>query len=190
LLDGHIVMQSTAIYRLPFDDDGGWNLGVGNWDEPGGGHGVGQPFGMGQEYAFDFGHVIGGNVRAARSGRVVFVENNAGNTVDTNAPNYDPNAPGYGTAILIRHRDGTAAAYDHLRFQSPRVVMDQTVQRGEIIALSGHTGRSFNPHLHFDVRQYWNSASDLGLTIPIYFEDKHHPSWRPQAGDALASNNS
>jgi murein DD-endopeptidase MepM/ murein hydrolase activator NlpD len=129
-------------------------------------------------------------VRAARAGTVVAVENNEGNNLDTNAPNYDPNAPGYGTAILIRHTDGTVAAYDHLKFQSTKVVMQQNVQRGEIIALSGHTGHSSAPHLHFDVRQYWHSPTELGPTIPIYFEDKHHASWRPQAGDVLASNNS
>ena len=166
-----------AIYRLPFDDDSAWEGGA-NWDDPGGGHGAGQA------YAFDLGHPVGGNIRAARGGQVVFVENNDGNT------NIDNTVPGYGTAILIRHWDNTVAAYDHLKFKSTKVKNEQFVLQGEIIALSGNTGQSSGPHLHFDLRTFWNSPSDHGPTIPVQFEDKNHVAWRPKKGDVLASNNS
>jgi hypothetical protein len=115
---------------------------------------------------------------------VAFVENHDGNT------NTDPSVPGYGTAILIRHVDGTVAAYDHLKYKSTKVVKDQYVFQGEIIALSGNTGHSSAPHLHFDLRMFWNNANDFGPTVPVQFEDKNHVSWRPKNGDPLASNNS
>src|SRR3954449_1245303 len=117
-----------SVYRLPFDDDGQW-AGGGNWDDPAGGHGPG-----GQAYAFDFGHPVGGTVRAARGGRIVFVENNDSNTND------DAPVPGYGTAILIRHAEGTVAAYDHLEYKSPKVGLGDSVLQGQPIAdVSGHS---------------------------------------------------
>jgi hypothetical protein len=166
-----------TIYRLPFDDDDKWQfLGLGNWDDPAsGGH---------QHYAFDFRHPVGGVVRAARDGVVAFVENH-----DGNIPAGD-NVPGYGTAILIRHIDSTVADYEHLKFNSPKVVKGQYVLQGEIIALSGNTGNSHDPHLHFGLSMFWNSDSDRGPGVPIQFEDKNHVAWRPFIGDALASNNS
>jgi hypothetical protein len=170
--------KPAIVYRLPFDDDGGWTLSTGNSDDPGGGHGSSQPF------AFDFSHPVGGNVRAARGGKVIFVENNAGNTF------VDPTAPGYGTAILIRHSDNTISAYDHLKYQSPKVSLGQIVSRGQVIALSGNTGRSTGPHLHFGAAQFWNSPKDSGPDLKVYFEAKNHIFWLPRVGDAILSNNS
>jgi hypothetical protein len=173
-----------ATYRLPFDDDGAWQGGA-NWDDPAGGH----P--LSQAYAFDFGHPVGGNVRAARSGWVADVENLDGNTgLDPHAWKIVPNMRGEGTTIWIRHMDGTVAAYCHLKYQSTKVVKGQYVLQGEIIALSNHTGNSSSPHLHFDLRINWNSRDNFGPTVPVQFEDKNHVSWRPKSGDPLASNNS
>ena len=166
-----------TVYRLPFDDDGQWTtVPQGNWDDPATtGH---------QPYAFDFAHPVGGTIRAARGGEVVFVENHDGNT------NQDASVPGYGTAVLVRHVDGTVAAYDHLKFNSTKVVKTQRVLQGDVLGLSGNTGQSGGPHLHFDVRTFWNKLDDLGPDIPVQFIDKNHSAWRPSVGDPLASNNS
>lgn len=173
-----------AVYRLPFDDDGDWQCSQGNWDDPVRAH----P--LDAAYALDFPHAVGANIRASRSGTVVLVENNAGNSLDSTHPSFDPSAPQYGTAIFIRHTDGTVAVYMHLQFESPTVEKGQFVFQGEIIALSGDTGHSSGPHLHYDLRVAWNSLSDWGQSIPFQFEDKNHSTWRPKSGDALASNNS
>ena len=184
-----------AIYRLPFDDDGAWQ-GGGNWDDPAGGHGPDQA------YAFDFGHPTGGNVRAARSGVVADFRND----VDFNTynwteedwkkylekyPNDERSSIGGGSHVLVRHSDDTVAAYCHLTANKTFITKKgQWVAQGEVIGLSGKTGSAGGPHLHFDLRVFWNSADDLGPTIPVQFEDKNHVSWRPKQGDALASNNS
>jgi murein DD-endopeptidase MepM/ murein hydrolase activator NlpD len=90
---------------------------------------------------------------------------------------------------MIRHADNTAAAYLHLQKGSLLVKKNQQVARGQIIALSGNTGNSSNPHVHVDVRKYWNSPSDMGPTLPIKFQDKTRRCWRPRFGDVFESNN-
>ena len=51
----------------------------------------------------------------------------------------------------VQHADGTIAVYGHLAHDGVLVGVGQQVARGEPIALSGHTGFSFAPHLHFSV---------------------------------------
>lgn len=55
-----------------------------------------------------------------------------------------------GTTIVIDHRNGYTTSYSHL--QSVKVKRGQRVQRGDIIALSGNSGLSLAPHLHYEVR--------------------------------------
>lgn len=60
------------------------------------------------------------------------------------------NAGGYGYYVCIDHGNGLATLYGHCSKLLAKV--GQTVQAGDIIALSGSTGRSTGPHLHFEVR--------------------------------------
>ncbi len=56
----------------------------------------------------------------------------------------------HGKAIVIDHGNGYETSYSHLL--DIRVKRGQTVKRGDIIALSGNSGLSFVPHLHYEVR--------------------------------------
>ena len=50
---------------------------------------------------------------------------------------------------MIDHGNGLATLYGHCSKLLARV--GQNVQAGDIIALSGSTGRSTGPHLHFEL---------------------------------------
>ena len=59
----------------------------------------------------------------------------------------------YGTYVVIRHANGLQSYYAHGTRGSIVVKPGQTVKQGEKIMLSGNTGNSQGPHLHFEVRK-------------------------------------
>jgi len=92
-------------------------------------------------HAVDFAAAPGTTVLAARDGVVMQVEM------------HDAGA-GHGRANLVRilHGDGSMAVYAHLQPGGALVHPGQRVRRGQPIAVSGNSGASTGPHLHFAVQ--------------------------------------
>ncbi len=73
---------------------------------------------------------------------------------------------GYGNHVLIDHGFGYKTRYAHLK--SIALVEGMKVKRGECIGLSGNSGKSSGPHLHYEVlykNNYVNPANYYDLTI-------------------------
>jgi murein DD-endopeptidase MepM/ murein hydrolase activator NlpD len=78
---------------------------------------------------------------------------------------------GYGNQVVIDHGFGYKTRYAHLK--SVGVVEGMKVKRGECIGLSGNSGRSSGPHLHYEVmykERHVNPANyyDLSITPEEY----------------------
>ncbi|MFR9724738.1 M23 family metallopeptidase [Streptomyces sp. MS19] len=74
----------------------------------------------------------------------------------------------YGNQVVIRHADGHYSQYAHL--SSISVSVGQSVATGQQIGLSGSTGNSTGPHLHFEVRTGPDYGSDID---PIAYLAQH-----------------
>ena len=67
---------------------------------------------------------------------------------------------GYGNLVVIDHGGGIATAYGHN--SSIVVGYGSTVSQGQTISLSGSTGNSTGPHVHFEVRVNGSPVDPLG----------------------------
>ncbi|MBA0049924.1 LysM peptidoglycan-binding domain-containing protein [Streptomyces sp. AJS327] len=65
----------------------------------------------------------------------------------------------YGNEVVVRHDDGKYTQYAHLSSLSVR--SGQQVDTGEQLGLSGSTGNSTGPHLHFEVRNGPSYGADI-----------------------------
>ena len=71
-------------------------------------------------------------------------------TADGTAPTFAQRNSTSGQTVVIDHGNGYETSYNHL--SKINVRKGQQVRRGDIIALSGDTGLSLAPHLHYEVR--------------------------------------
>jgi murein DD-endopeptidase MepM/ murein hydrolase activator NlpD len=97
-------------------------------------------------HALDFAVPEGSPVLAARAGVVVFLENRYFES-GLDVQKYQQRA----NQVRILHEDGSMATYAHLFPASITLEPGQRVEVGERIGLSGNTGFSSGPHLHFAV---------------------------------------
>lgn len=130
---GKIKDDTSYVYALPFEK-GRSHLVV---------QGYFSRFSHRNRIAVDIKMKKGTKVCAAKDGVVMrVVENNTrGGWSKKNRP--------YANLIVIQHADGTRTGYWHLRHNGALVNVGDTVKRGQVIGLSGRTGFSAFPHLHF-----------------------------------------
>lgn len=111
-------------------------------------------------YSVDFDMPIGTLVTAVKKGRVVYVVQNF--------PNGDLTA-GHENVVIIIHDDTTYSRYSHLTTGGAFVKVNQMVMPGDSVGLSGNSGESNHPHLHFDVTKTFTGRNDQ--TIPFDFKN-------------------
>ncbi|MBV7476818.1 peptidoglycan DD-metalloendopeptidase family protein [Pseudomonas sp. PDM31] len=114
-------------------------------------------YGPKNRYAMDIAMPEGTPIIAARAGVVVKVENSQTGRGSNPSGNF----------VRVLHSDGTMGVYLHLKKGSVRVGEGQRVEVGSALALSGNTGNSSGPHLHFVVQR--NTGMGL-VSIPYQFK--------------------
>lgn len=151
--------NDDSLYRLPYKCGTSQLCSQGNF---------GSSHQGSQAYAWDFAMPKGTEVYAARGGKIAYLEVRS----PPGSPCYDP--PGLleqchnkANFIGIRHADGTVGLYMHLR--EMKVKLGANVTQGQLIGLSGNTGYTSGPHLHFQLQ------NDCGIwfcsSVPVKFAD-------------------
>ncbi len=118
--------------------------------------------------ALDFKMKRGTKILAARGGIVIRMEerNNKGGG--------NKRYRQYANLVVIEHNDGTKAGYWHLQQNGVLVNLGDTVKQEQVIALSGKTGFSAFPHLHFLA---WTNKNNTWQQIPTRFMTSKGPKY-------------
>ena len=127
-----------------------------------------------EEYALDFEMPVGTPVHAARSGVVARVQ--AGSSLGC----FYAGCGRYANFIVVLHSDGTTGEYYHLQQDGVFVATGDSVARGQLIGLSGNTGYTASPHLHFAVYRATNNGETQ--SVPIRFQSAVGVISRPRSG--------
>jgi murein DD-endopeptidase MepM/ murein hydrolase activator NlpD len=135
LKTGKIKNDNSFVYSLPYKI-GNRYLFI---------QGANSCFSHQNELSYDFKMKKGSGICAARGGVVIAVKYNS------DKGGLDAKYMNDGNHIIIEHNDGSVAQYWHLQLNGVLVKIGDTIQQGQLIGLSGNTGFSAFPHLHFQV---------------------------------------
>ncbi len=148
--DANLTEDTKHLYALPFEKGKAYEIMQANFGRVS--HDKKTSF-----YAIDFTMPEGTPVHAARAGIVI-------KTQDKYTEHGGEELKYKANTIAIFHEDGTIGHYDHLQPQGVFVKPGDYVKTGQYIGLSGYTGYTTKPHLHFVVQNGKNEA------VPIYFK--------------------
>ncbi len=158
---------TTSPYVVPWEAGTSHKIGQGNC-------GPASHYGR-DKYAYDVEMPIGTNIVAIRGGTVdKVVEDKSDGNGCSAGENH----------IYITHSDGTTSQYFHLTLNGSLVAEGDVVTQGQVIGLSGNTGCSGGPHLHFQVV----TDPDGGISIPITFSNVGANARGLQTGKSYTAN--
>jgi murein DD-endopeptidase MepM/ murein hydrolase activator NlpD len=138
LQKGILKDDSSYIYQLPYEENKTHLLVQGYFSH----------YTHKHRAALDFKMKKGTKICAARAGIVVRLKED-GKKGGTSIKNRS-----FGNMIVIQHEDSSRTGYWHLQFNGVLVNIGDTVKQGQVIGLSGKTGYTYFPHLHFIVWRY------------------------------------
>lgn len=132
-----------------------------------------------ERYAVDFDMPEGTTVHAARGGIVARIEDS--HSIGC----WEDGCGHYANFIVVLHDDGTTGEYYHLRQNGVLVRPGERVVTGDPIGLSGNTGHTTMPHLHFAVYR----ADEWGRTqsLPVRFGHRDGIADWPRHGERLVA---
>lgn len=158
--------DDNYIYSLPYQDGNAYRVL----------QGYGSRFSHqgNEEFAVDFDMDTGTAVHAARDGIVARIEESHSKGC------WEDDCGQYANFVVILHSDGTTGEYYHLDHEGVLVNVGDTVARGQVIALSGNTGHTTMPHLHFAV--YRPLSWGRTQSIPVRFQSTDGIIDRPRRG--------
>lgn len=152
LKGGKFIDDSSYIYTLPFENNKKVFL-IQAYDSKMSHKG---------EYALDFKVKKKTKICAARDGIVTVARG------DSDKGGLKPENLSDGNHISIQHYDGSVAHYWHLIKDGVFVKVGDTIEKGQLIGLTGNTGYSAFPHLHFEVIGYDGKGSYRQLPTRFY----------------------
>ena len=117
------------------------------------------------QYAVDFKMSVGTPVHAARDGVVARV------VEEHNKGCWEDGCGRFANFIVVLHDDGTTGEYYHLQQNGALVDTGDHVTAGQKIGLSGNTGHTTMPHLHFAVYKATRRAGSQSVPVSFLSED-------------------
>jgi len=125
-------------------------------------------------YAVDIGMSVGTKIVAVKKGVVISTKDDYA-AAGVSSPFFFDKA----NYVNIMHDDGTYAIYAHLLLGSVKVKKSQMIEAGQVIGLSGNTGYSTGPHLHFAIM---HNAKGRTESIPFKFSQPNKKAVVPKRG--------
>ena len=135
LQKGIIKDDTSFVYHLPYEENKSHLVVQGYFSK----------YTHKNRAALDFKMKKGTKICAARAGVIIRLKE------DGNRGGFNKKYRPYGNYVIIQHADSGRTGYWHLQFNSVPVKVGDTVKQGQLIALSGKTGYTLFPHLHFIV---------------------------------------
>lgn len=150
--------NDSYIYTIPYKEGESYPIGQAYG-------GKFSHFMKGKTHAIDFTMDVGTLICAARNGIVIEVKE------DSDRHGKTAKYRDFGNYVTVYHKDGTMADYFHIKKNGSKVKAGDKVLAGQEIAISGNTGWSSGPHLHFQVYVFDENMEQKSISTKFKLKD-------------------
>ena len=113
--------------------------------------------------------------------------------IEDNGPGDTNTRQNWGNTVIIKHAEFLYSKYAHLKRHSLKVRQGDYVVAGQEIGLAGNSGRSPEPHLHFQFQETpWIDSATVDYPFGYYLTEEQDQTTfrsfeRPKEGDLLSN---